>query len=42
MKFQIACEVLDVHKVMPPRKPSLCNAEIPFASVMQLQADFAY
>lgn len=42
MKLQVACEVLDVHRAIPPGKPSLCNAEILFAAVMQLQVDFAY
>ena len=42
MKFQIACEVLDVPKAIPRRKPSPCNAEIPFVAVLQLQVDFAY
>lgn len=42
MEFQIACEVVDVDIVTPPRKPSLCSAEIPFMADMQLQVDFAY
>lgn len=42
MEFQIACEALEVAIVTPPRKSSLCSAEIPFLADMQLQVDFAY